>query len=308
MRLSSLSLAAILLLSSVVFAQHHEPSAPSSPPPSPPPSAAPSPAPSPAPSAAPSASTNSAASSSSSASVSHTSAPSAPPPATSAPQSHIAPSAAPVTSHVSTSISTESSVSRVAPAAHTPVSDMERVIPDTKIGGEGKIAPAPRIGENPPEKEREVRPGQSDLRRPICAGGACKEPAPKPAPPDSDLRRPICLNENCRCPAGQTASKGGCVAGPANPLPEQCQPGAWWNGGSCVPSPAECSGISGRAEILLNELRSLSAQVQDACSHEPSGSECVDLKARREQDLEQYRILQNEGTPDCRARLPEPPL
>src|SRR4051794_25493381 len=61
MRLSSLgsglSLAAVLLFSSTVFAQHHQASAPSSPPPSSSPSAAPSPAPvqasAPAPSPAP---------------------------------------------------------------------------------------------------------------------------------------------------------------------------------------------------------------------------------------------------------------
>src|SRR5438270_9832255 len=59
MRLSSLgsglSLAAVLLFSSTVFAQHHQASAPSSPPPSSSPSAAPSPAPAPAPAPAPSA-------------------------------------------------------------------------------------------------------------------------------------------------------------------------------------------------------------------------------------------------------------
>jgi hypothetical protein len=96
------------------------------------------------------------------------------------------------------------------------------------------------------------------------------------------------------------------AAQPVQPV-TQCLAGEWWNGASCVPPAADCAGISGRAEVLLSELRSSAAQIQDVCSRDPSGSECADLKARRAEVLQQYRMLQNEGTPSCRAQLPEPP-
>jgi hypothetical protein len=60
--------------------------------------------------------------------------------------------------------------------------------------------------------------------------------------------------------------------------------------------------------MQLSELRTLSAQIRDACSNDPDGDECRDLKARRDMAVQQYRVLQNEAPLECRPQLPEPPL
>jgi len=237
MRLSVLALAAVLLIPTIVVAQHPG-TAPSTPPPSPPPSAAPSPsAPAPAPSPAPS-NSPSPAPSAPSPSASHSSAASAPPPA-SAPESHVAPVPSPSSGRASGSSATELNSGRAAPAPHAPESDARRIIPDQKISGESRIVAAPRIGEKAPEKEVEPKKDESDLRHGICANGPCKEPAPKPEPPESDLRRRICAGGLCPCPSGQTATKGGCVATAVTP-PAPCEPGSISNGVDCTPAISSC--------------------------------------------------------------------
>ena len=316
MRLSSLCLTVVLLFSSGVFAQHHDSSAPSSPPPSPAPSAAPSPAPTPAPSAPPSISTSAAPSSSSSVSTWHSSAPSSSP-SPSTPAIHVPPSAGSATNQVG-----DSNISR-SPVAHAPASEPERVIPAQRLAAEDKIAPAARIGEDSPEKERELKPAEPDLRHRICGGGACKEPATKPAPPESDLRRHICLNGTCGCPAGQTASKTGCVPTAVTSAANQCQPGEYWSGGACLPSSqcgageywngvnctaasANCVNFIGRSAMLANELRSLRAQIQFACSQSPPVQECKALKLRQLGAVQRYQMLVSEAGPACRVTLPDP--
>jgi len=239
MRLSSLSFAAVLLFSCVVFAQHHEAGSPASaPPPSPAPSATPSPAPSsptaaPTPSPAPSVSTN--------APATHTSTPSAPAPPAGVPESRVAPSSGSTVSHGSVSPPTESR-SGLTAASPTPEprADPGRLIPDQKILGETKIVSTPRIGQHSPEKEPEMKPGPPGLRHRICDNGPCKEKGTewKADPPRSDLRHRICPTWGCTCPPGQTASKGGCVvnrmiAQPAQPAAqslERCLPGEIWDG------------------------------------------------------------------------------
>jgi hypothetical protein len=303
MRLSSLgsglSLAAVLLFTSTVFAQHHEASAPSSPPPSPAPSAAPSPAPASAPTPAPSAPA--------SASFSHGSEASAPVSAR-APESHLE-SGGSAGTHTSGSIFTQPS------SGSAPTSGAERVIPANKITNDDKLAPTTRIGESSSEKERVAKPGEPYLRRRICVGSDCKEPVLMANPPQSDLRHRICPGGVCHCPPGQTAGKGGCVAtstdnqsGYQNQYQTQCPAGRWWNGTNCSSPAIGCVNVTSRAELLLNELRSLATQVRDTCTNNSTSAECDNATMRRDQTLQQYRMLQNEATPDCRAQLPEPPL
>lgn len=316
MWLSSLSIAAILLFSSVVFAQHHEAgSTPSAPLLSPASSAAPSPSPS-TPAATP------AASMSTTAPVSHTSAPSASAPASGA-ESRVAPSSGTTVSHGSISPPTES---RVGPTTmsptHEPRSDPGRLIPDPKVPGESKIVSAPRIGQDSPEKEPEMKPGPPELRHRICDNGPCKEKGTewKADPPRSDLRRRVCLNGPCSCPPGQTASKGGCAVNPpvipcqtyglsngilCTPL-NNCAPGEIWDGASCIASANECASIGGRAAILVSELRALKAQVQDVCGQNPSGQDCEDLKLRQREALQRYQMLVTEAGPTCQATLEAP--
>jgi len=311
MRLSSLgsgiSLAAVLLFSSTVFAQHHEASAPSSPPPSAAPSPAPAPvsSPAPAPALAPGVPA--------SVSVSHSEA--SAPVSARTPESHIE-SGGSAASRMSSSTFTQSGSGSIKAG---PTSDAERVSPVNKISNDGKLAPTPRIGESSPDKERVAKPGEPDLRRRICIGNDCKETVLKANPPESDLRHRICPGGVCHCPPGETAGKGGCVATPVvnqPTYPEQnqyqyqyrCTSGQWWDGASCRWPPIGCANITSRAELLLDELRTLASQVRDACANSSTSAECDNVTMRRDEALQRYRMLQNEATPDCRAQLPEPPL
>jgi len=327
MRISSLSFAAVLLFSSIVCAQHHEAgNAASPPPPSPAPSAAPSPSPSsptaaPAPSAAPSIST-----SAPSAAESHSSAlgtPSSQAPA-SIPESRVAPSFGSTVIHggISTSTESHSAVTSASPT-HEPKADPGRLIPDQKLSGETRIVSAPRIGQDSPDKNPVMKPGPPQLRHRICDNGPCKEKEAewKAEPPRSDLRRRICVNGPCPCPPGQKADKGGCIANPpvGQPL-VQCQPGEVpngtvcspsynctqgkvWNGARCVASGNNCASIEGRAAILVSELRTLKAQIQDVCGQDPSGQDCEDLKQRQREALQRYQMLLSEAGPRCQGSL-----
>jgi hypothetical protein len=199
---------------------------------------------------------------------------------------------------------------------------LERVIPTQKVTAEDRIAPAARIGENSAEKEREAKPAEPDLRRRICEGAACKEPATKPVP-ESDLRRRACPNGTCGCPAGQTASKGGCVSTPVASATNQCQPGESWNGGACLPSSqcrageywngvncttasSNCAMFIGRGAMLASELRSLKAQIQAACSQNQTAQDCNDIKMRQMGAVQRYQMLLSEAGPTCRTSLLDP--
>ena len=275
MRLSSLSLAVILLCSSVVFAQHHDVGSTASPAP-----------PNPAPTAA--------------ASPSHSSPTAAPAPR-------------PAQSH-SNNTSTAGSSPASAPSAPVPSSGPEsrtapssgRVISDQKISGESRIASAPRIGQNPPEKPPEMKPGPPNLHHRICDDVPCKEKNHewRANPPRSDLRHRVCPNGPCACPTGKVADDGRCIANPPAAQPfDQCSPGEFWNGASCAVSAAACSSIDGRAAALVAELRGLKAQVQDECGQDPAGQDSEDLKRRNSGALQRYEMLLNEATPMCRATL-----
>jgi hypothetical protein len=297
MRLSGLVIAAVMLFSSAVFAQHSSTS-PSSPPPSAAPSTPP-PAPAPGPGPSISLSTSSA---SSVPSASHSSAPSSPSPVR-IPESHAAAGPSSADSHVS--------------------------------GNEGKIVASPRIGEAPSTKEtkeEDNKTSEADLRRRICPDGPCQEPERKPA--ESDLRRPICKDRDCaKCPAGESAGKnGGCVSTtaaatntPVNPTvshdcparetwngaacvvsARQCRPNEYWNGTSCVASSAECVSIDSRAAALAEEIRGDRAQMRTPCSEDPYGQECNRLTQSYDAAVQRYRMLIGEAPVGCRPRLADP--
>lgn len=298
MRLSGLSLAAVLLLSSLAFAQHQT-AAPPPPPPPPPPAAVPAP-------------------------ESHISAPSAPstPAPASAPATHVD------TGHFDNS-STPSNPAPASsmPAAHTPEPD--RVAPDQKIVGDEKIESAPRVGEDEhsdirtkdtPEKEKEAR-AEPDLRRHICGDKPCQSPEPKPVEPDKERKRRPCEKQPCPCPPGEKASGGGCVATVVENN-GQCQPGQVWSVGSCiartcphnetwdgtrcVASPDQCLALEGAAARLISQLRALKTRMQEVCAQDPSSQDCADLTQEHDRLREQYRALWNQASPFCRGRLPDP--
>jgi hypothetical protein len=323
MRLSSLSLAAVLLFSSIAFAQHHEAgSAPSAPPPSPPPAAAPSPAPAPppppppAPSPAPSFSPPAP-------SVSH-SAPS-PAPAPSIPESHVAPTPSPALGPspapgAASGAARSGPSSDKTPIAHTP--EPGRVVPAQKISGEDRVEAAPRIGEHPQEKDRLAKPADPDLRRRACEGEACKEPVAKPVPPESDLRRRICVNGSCGCPAGQTASKNGCVTTVVSTPETPCQPGMAWNGAACAPNGSGCragqtwNGVSCQQDCATFEARAAAikhsvwvarTQRDEACKNGSTTADCSSAQGSYDFEVGRYRTLQNEAAPECSAMLAADP-
>jgi hypothetical protein len=314
MRLSSLSVTAVLLFSSIAFAQHHDTT--SAPAPSSAPAPAPSPATSAAPTPAPSPPSPSPAGPSPAATESHVSAPSSAP--ASLPESHSAPGVS-FSNPTSTSVSNNLNSERSTPVPHASESD-SRIIPERKISAEDKIVSAPRVGEESAAKESAAKPAESDLRRRICDGEPCKGPAAK-TPAESDLRRP-CLKEPCTCSPGQTLTKGGCVTTVVNNsgqcqtgqvwnggsclTPVQCPANAYWNGANCTTNGAACATINGRAAMDINELRGLKGRTREACSEDPSGQECSNLTQELNGATLRYRMLLNEASPTCRTTLPDP--
>ena len=81
--------------------------------------------------------------------------------------------------------------------------------------------------------------------------------------------------------------------------------GQYWNGSRCTPTD-ECADIIGRAGPLIAELRSIAARVREACSQDPSGDECMDLKQQQDAAVQRYRMLITEAPASCGANLPDP--
>jgi hypothetical protein len=288
MRLSGLSAAAVLLLTSALCAQHTA-SAPSTPPPTPAPSVAvstpaPPPPPPPPPSAPPPSVSSSAATS---ASASHVSSPSPSP--VSAPVFHSSPSpsSTPAPSHVSVN-SPSSSVSSTKALSPEQASD----------------SAARRVDTDQTDKNRQSKV-DSDLRRRECLNGACKEEPQAKSEPESNLRRRVCVNGTCPCGPGEPVGKNGCVAPAEQARAQQCQVGATWNGTSCEQSTADCGAVRGQAATLAAELRSIKAEMQAGCDNDPSGSECENAKVRMEEARQRYRMLINGASAQCRAGLPD---
>jgi hypothetical protein len=310
MRLSGLSIFAVVLASSLAFAQHHDagsaPSAPPSPPapvqstPAPAPVSAPSPAPSapsiPAPVAT------------------HSTMPS-PAPAPSAPENRIAPAP----THVAPSAPTPPSAPNAPSTPRTGMTSektfspsrapgAERVVPDTKISGENRIASSPRIGEDPQKKKEDgAKLGDPELRRKICLDGPCRESQTSTG--ESDLRRHLCIDGHCNCSNGETATNKGCV--PTQVLMDQnpplaCPAGQYSNGDVCVSSAAACASVNGQASSYATELRGLRSQMDQACQQNSSGQECADLRMHWRQKLLLYRSLWDGARTECRGRLADP--
>lgn len=312
MRLSGLAIA-LLLLSCLAFAQHHDtPSAPPPAPPSPVHSASPAPAPTPSPS--PSVSPSPAAT------PSHSSAPSPSTPSISSESRTVHP----VTS-APNSVTAGSTAAKPEAMPNSEISS-ERVVPVEKLSGESRIAGSARIREVPPDKEPNAKPAQPDLRHHICLSGPCEAQAAKPTPPESDLRRHICITGPCSCPSGQTFTKNGCVGTVNNVVPDACQPGQFWNGAVCEPSPtqcapglywngavcvssaAECATLNARADSMIAELNALRARVEQACRATPSSDDCAAAKLERDGAIQRYRMLLTEGPSRCALSLPDASL
>jgi hypothetical protein len=252
MRLPTLPLAAVLLLSSLLFAQHSTPPSPPSPPP-PPPAATPSPAPPPEPA--------------------HVEAPSAPSIPASAPT--VTPSTPPIGN---------SSPASVLPAAHAP--DANRIAPDQKIAGEARIEGAPRVGQDEKHADPDLRhricdgkdcekhpskpaPSESDLRVRPCL----KEPCPCPAGTTWSGHGCIASSQD-KCPAGQIRSNGSCttdecasLVARAASIAQQARDARARMEQVCSQDPygQECADLKREHEALLQQYRALYFSVPINC-------------------------------------------
>lgn len=327
MRISTLSLMAVLLLSSICLAQHTT-TTPSSPPPSSPPAHVSTPSPSPSP--APSPMHTSAPSFPSSSQPTHSPAPTFPSPSN---VEHHSPTVtAPRTD-------TPSSTSSAPPSNKTqqPV-ERDRVTADEKITGDHRIIGAPRIGENPPDKDKNVK-AEPDLRHRVCLNGNCTD-TPKPEPTQPDLRHRVCISGTCQCPSGQTMGKNGCVAAPVVSNQPACGPGTVQSGSACAPVAAlpcsigqvwngttcvarvthcpvgetwdgaqcrvDCSSVGGRGDNLILELRSARQERDQACRQNSSGSACEEATSRYDLLETEYRGFLDSLAAECRSRFPDP--
>jgi hypothetical protein len=151
------------------------------------------------------------------------------------------------------------------------------------------------------------------------------EPHPEPRPAEPDLRV-ICKREPCVvCPPGRSAGRnGGCPTSTVQPYiaSTQCPPNEFWNGGACAARPhcqpgefwdgascvntAQCATFSSRADLLTAEARGINADVQAACSKDPSGQECARFTQNHDGAVQRYRMLLNEAPVRCRTLLPDP--
>jgi hypothetical protein len=162
-----------------------------------------------------------------------------------------------------------------------------------------------------------------DLRHAICKEGPCKKQTPPPVAVESELRPPICKGKACQCPPGEAPGpRGGCTAVPTNPT--TCAAGQYWNGGACVPSSNQClpnqywngatcanrlddfASINSRAAMLGNEIRGSKSQMEGACQNNSSAPECNQLKTSYDGAVDRYRMLQNEAPFNCRSMLIDP--
>src|SRR5712692_436170 len=181
--------------------------------------------------------------------------------------------------------------------------------------GVGKLNPPssklpPSQANAPPEKKSFF----SRLRHPF---------KPKPVKTAEFKRPPPCRKEPCAvCPPGASRNgKGACVApvvainqcqpgqtwnGGACIANATCQPGTFWNGVSCTVNASECVSYDSRAALLANELRGIRDEMERACTQNPMGQRCRELTLQHDGALLRYRMLLNEAPVRCRVTLPDP--
>src|SRR6266851_30349 len=152
---------------------------------------------------------------------------------------------------------------------------------------------AREVAEPSPNKRPEHRGFFAFLRHPL-------HKAPKPG--GADLR-------HRKCPAGQSLGKNGaCVANNTSDASNQCSANAY--GSLCTNSEADrdvCASVRGQAAAAAAaELRSIRAQMQPACSVNPSGEDCSGMRQRHEAALERYRTVHSGAPAICRASLADP--
>jgi len=291
MRLSNLYVTAVLLCSSIVFAQHTT----STPAPPPPP---------PASHAAPSA-------------PAHTSAP---------PTPHIsAPS--PTPSHVSSAPVTHAPNSGRITPDHK-ISGEEKVASDEKIASAPRIGEEVKDKKKDEEKPdpdlrrrvclednckvatKEPAPNP-DLRRRVCLDGKCACPpgetegkggctpvkVTQQAAP-CELGSAACPDSASACPTGQVWNGSACA-----PVANRCTAGQIWDGTSCH---SDCAIATAQAQNRIIELRSARQNRDEACRQDPTGTACQQADSQYQMAIAEYENLLGGVASECRGELPDP--
>jgi hypothetical protein len=108
-------------------------------------------------------------------------------------------------------------------------------------------------------------------------------------------------NGSDQCGTGQYWNGSACAA-----IARTCQPTEYWNGVACVNSQAECATFTGSAAVVAEEVRAIRVRMQNACSNDPSGQECSDLKQSYAGAILRYRMAISGAPVSCRTMLPDP--
>lgn len=168
----------------------------------------------------------------------------------------------------------------------------------SRFGGGGAIREPGKIGvqghkalESGKNPQPEHRGLLAFLRHPF------RRHAPKPA--KADLRRPICKGKLCPCPSGETSAKNGrCIASVATSDHNLCRRGEFWNGEGCLSSSLfgsdDCSNLALALNRQSRQSQLTESSRQTSCSRDAAAQECSELTAKSQVETTRYRLLQQQ--------------
>lgn len=106
---------------------------------------------------------------------------------------------------------------------------------------------------------------------------------------------PFCLKGPCRtCPPGQVRSGGGCVAAPVPVYRNVCSHREIWNGGACIgqtPFLDPCLGFRAALDRETQRMQAAQSEQQNACAQAESQA-CSEATAAFQNEASVYRLLE----------------
>ena len=126
-----------------------------------------------------------------------------------------------------------------------------------------------------------------------------RRPEPNPPPktkPVADLRRPVCFRGPCTlCPNGQASIGGGCAAAAVvNHTHNSCTFGQIWSGGACLLQTQfldDCAALRMTMQRQEQRMRAAESQQQSACAA-GSSQFCLDSTSAVQSEAGLYQALQ----------------
>ncbi len=125
-----------------------------------------------------------------------------------------------------------------------------------------------------------------------------RKPEPKPEPKKvvADLRRPVCFKGPCPvCPVGQARSGGACTGTVVvNNTRHYCSSGEVWSGGACLQHTRfldDCAGLRMTMLQQMQRMQSSDLLRESACAAGPTQS-CTDFTNASQSESGFYRTLQ----------------